>query len=41
MGRLAAGVSIEAARREIEFLGQRMATQFPETHAQVQPQVLP
>jgi predicted permease len=41
MGRLAAGVSIEAARREIEFLGQRMASQFPETHAQLQPQVLP
>lgn len=41
MGRLAPGVSIEAARREIEFLGQRMASQFPETHAQLQPQVLP
>ena len=41
MGRLAAGVSIESARREIEFLGQKMASQFPETHAQLQPQVLP
>ena len=41
MGRLAAGVSIEQARGEIEFLGQRMAGQFPQTHAQLQPQVLP
>jgi predicted permease len=41
MGRLARGVSIEEARNEIEFLGQRMARQFPDTHAQLQPQVLP
>jgi predicted permease len=41
MGRLADGVAIEAARSEIELLGQRMARQFPDTHAQLQPQVLP
>ena len=41
MGRLADGVSIEEARNEIELLGQRMARQFPDTHAQLQPQVLP
>jgi putative ABC transport system permease protein len=41
MGRLADGVSLEQARREIEFLGQRMASQSPQTHAQLQPQVLP
>ena len=41
MGRLAKGVSIEQARREIEILGQRMASQFPQTHAQLQPQVVP
>jgi predicted permease len=40
MGRLADGVSIEEARNEIELLGQRMARQFPDTHAQLQPQVL-
>ena len=41
MGRLADGVSIEQARNEIELLGRRMADQFPDTHAQLQPQVLP
>jgi predicted permease len=40
MGRLADGISIEDARSEIEVLGQRMASQFPDTHAQLQPQVL-
>ena len=41
VGRLAKGVSIEEARTEIEFFGQRMATQFPSSHAQLVPQVLP
>lgn len=41
MGRLADGVSVEQARREIEFLGQQMASQYPQTHAQIQPRVLP
>ncbi len=41
MGRLADDVSIEEARTEIEVLGQRMANQFPDTHAQLLPQVLP
>jgi predicted permease len=41
MGRLAKGVSIEKARHEVEFFGQQMASQFPRTHAQLQPQVVP
>jgi predicted permease len=41
VGRLADGVSIDEARNEIELLGQRMADQFPDTHAQLRPQVLP
>ena len=41
VGRLADGVSLEEARSEIDFSGQRMANQFPETHARLQPQVLP
>jgi predicted permease len=41
MGRLAAGVTIEEARREIESLGGRLAAEYPATHAQLQPQVLP
>ncbi len=41
MGRLAEGISIEEARNEIEFLGRRMAGQFPDTHARLRPQVLP
>lgn len=41
VGRLADGVSIEEARHEIEVWGQRMANRFPDTHARLQPQVLP
>ena len=41
VGRLADGVSLEEARREIDFSGRRMAERFPETHARLQPQVLP
>lgn len=41
VGRLADGVSIEEARHEIEVRGRRMANQFPDTHARLQPQVLP
>jgi hypothetical protein len=41
MGRLADGVAVEQARREIELLGQRMAGQLPLTHAQLRPQILP
>lgn len=41
VGRLADGVSIEEARHEIEVQGRRMANRFPDTHARLQPQVLP
>ena len=41
MGRLAKGASIEGARLELEVMGQRMATEFPESHGHLQPQVLP
>ena len=41
VGRLADGVSLEEAQNEIDFSGQRMANQFPDTHARLQPQVLP
>ncbi len=41
LARLAEGVTLEQANREIEFLGQRLATAFPETHADLQPRVLP
>jgi predicted permease len=41
VGRLKAGVSLEAARKEMEFVGERMASQFATTHAQLRPQVLP
>lgn len=41
VGRLADGVSLEEAQNELDFHGQRMANQSSETHAQLQPQVLP
>ena len=41
VGRLADGASIEDARAEVEMLGRRMAERFPDTHAELQPQVLP
>ena len=41
VGRLARGVTIDHARREVELVGQRMATQQPLSHAHLQPQVVP
>ena len=41
VGRLADGVSLEEAQNEIDLSGQRMAERFPDTHARLQPQVLP
>jgi predicted permease len=41
MGRLAEGVTIADARNELELVGQRMTADFPDTHATLQPQVLP
>jgi predicted permease len=40
-GRLANGVSLETAQAEITTIGQRLATEHPETHGQIQPHVLP
>ena len=38
-GRLAAGVSLEDARTEMELIGARMAAAFPESHQHLRPQV--
>lgn len=40
-GRLAPGVSLEAAQSELTMLGQRMATELPGTHEHLQPGVAP
>lgn len=40
-GRLATGVKLAEAQREIALLGQRAATASPETHEFLQPQVIP
>jgi predicted permease len=38
-GRLAPGMTLEAAQAELTSLGKRAATEFPATHAQLQPRV--
>ena len=40
-GRLADGVTMAQARAELEAVGQRMAAEWPRTHADLRPQVLP
>jgi putative ABC transport system permease protein len=40
-GRLAPGVTLEAAQSELTRIGQRTATAFPQTHQQLRPHVLP
>ena len=39
-GRLAPGASLAEARAELATLGTRMASEFPETHAQLRPHVM-
>jgi len=39
-GRLADGASVQDARAELETVGARLASQYPETHAQLRPQVM-
>ena len=41
LGRLASGVGFDKAKAEFATIGQRLATEFPETHAHLQPEVLP
>ena len=40
-GRLAPGATLERAQTELTTLGQRAATEFPDTHMQLRPRVLP
>jgi putative ABC transport system permease protein len=40
-GRLANGATLEAAQAEVEVVGRRAAADFPETHANLRPRVLP
>ena len=40
-GRLADGISSEQAQAELTTVGRRIAIEFPETHAQIQPEVVP
>ena len=40
-GRLAAGVEMQEAQAEVTAMGDRAAAQFPETHAQLEPRVMP
>src|SRR5688572_8477886 len=40
-GRLAAGATLERAQAELTSIGTRMAAAYPQTHAQLQPRVLP
>ncbi len=41
MARLAEGVSIEDARSELDVMSERMASEYPDTHGNLQAQVLP
>lgn len=41
VGRLAEGVTLERAQRELDYVGSRMAAAYPETHEQLRPRVLP
>ena len=38
-GRLAEGVTIDEARAELETIGARLSSEFPDTHDQIRPQV--
>jgi predicted permease len=40
-GRLARGVSLDAAQAELTGLGERASTAFPDTHEHLRPQVMP
>jgi predicted permease len=40
-GRLAPGVTMEAARAELTTIGRRMSAAFPETHRHLRPRILP
>ena len=40
-GRLGRGVSLEEAQAELTTVGTRASTEFPESHAQLRPQVMP
>lgn len=40
-GRLAPGVTMEEAQAELDVIGRRAAAAYPETHAQLRPQVMP
>ncbi len=40
-GRLSDGISSEEAQAELTAVGRRMAIEFPETHARLQPEVVP
>src|SRR5688500_2054882 len=40
-GRLAPGISITDAQAEVTAIGDRAAAQFPDTHAQLEPRVMP
>lgn len=40
-GRLADGVTLRQAQAELSTVGQRMTAQFPETHEQLRPRVMP
>ncbi|MDQ3997589.1 MAG: ABC transporter permease, partial [Gemmatimonadota bacterium] len=40
-GRLASGMSLENAQAELASFGKRLAAEYPTTHAQLQPHVLP
>ena len=40
-GRLAPGVTMEEAQAELDVIGTRAAAAYPETHAQLRPQVMP
>jgi putative ABC transport system permease protein len=40
-GRLAAGASMDAAQAELTTIGQRIASESPETHRDLRPQVMP
>lgn len=40
-GRLAPGASMQQAQAELDAIGRRTAAEFPETHAQLRPMVMP
>jgi len=40
-GRLAKGISVEEAQAELSALGARMASEYPDTHARLRPEIVP